>query len=156
MHRKSQFLLFAVVSSILVMWSMGPGSTQAKSASYGKLVVEVEGFRNSKGRARAGIFRSDSGFPLEVDDAKIKVEAPIQNNKATLTFSELPHGTYSVVVYHDEDADGSLDTNWMGMPKEGAGIHRPPSSRIPPPDFEDCKFSFDKARLEVKISLRYL
>ncbi|MFP4600122.1 MAG: DUF2141 domain-containing protein [Persicimonas sp.] len=60
-----------------------------------------------------------------------------------------------VVVYHDEDADGSLDKNWVGMPKEGAGIYKPVTSRLPPPDFEDCKFLFDKAKLGVNISLNY-
>lgn len=149
------FVFVAIAAGPLAM-QVQPGNAQSKSSSGGTLVVEVDGFRNSEGRARAGLFRSDDGFPLDVDEVDTKAEAPIEGKKATLKFTDVPHGTYSVVVYHDEDADGSLDTNWMGMPKEGAGIYKPVTSRLPPPDFDDCKFSFDKARLEVKITLNHL
>ncbi len=150
-----RFCVFVAIAAGPLAMHVETGSAQSKSASGGTLVVEVDGFRNSEGRARAGLFRSDEGFPLDVDDVDTKVEAPIKNKKATLKFTDVPHGTYSVVVYHDEDADGSLDKNWVGMPTEGAGVYKPVTSRLPPPDFEDCKFRFDKAKLGVKISLNY-
>ncbi|MFP4599655.1 MAG: DUF2141 domain-containing protein [Persicimonas sp.] len=155
MRSSIRFFAFIAIAASPLAMQVQPGNAQPKGSSEGTLVVEVDGFRNSEGRARAGLFRSDDGFPLDVDEVDTKVEAPIEGKKARLKFTDVPHGTYSVVVYHDEDADGSLDKNWVGMPKEGAGIYKPVTSRLPPPDFEDCKFRFDKAKLEVNISLNY-
>jgi uncharacterized protein (DUF2141 family) len=33
-------------------------------------------------------------------------------------------GDYAISVFHDENSNGKLDRNFMGMPKEGVGIKR--------------------------------
>lgn len=155
MRRITLIFVGAVVITAPMIWPVQPTGAQSKTASAGTLVVEVDGFRNSTGVARAGLFRSDEGFPLGVDDVDPKAEAPIEDEKARLEFTDLPHGTYTVVVYHDENGNGGLDKNWAGMPKEGAGIYKPVTSRFPPPNFEDCKFRFGQDEQTVEISLRY-
>ncbi len=149
----SKGVLAAVMMGAALVWPVHEGSGKSKT---GELTVEVSGFRNSKGNVRGGLFTSDDGFPLDVEDVKIKRQAPVKGGKATLVFKNVPHRDYAVVVYHDEDANGELDTNWVGMPNEGAGVFKPVTSRVPPPDFEDCKFRFDQKKRKVKVSLNYL
>lgn len=132
------------------------GFAQAEENSRGVLTVEVSGFENSNGRVRAGLFESNDRFPLGVDDVSTHVESTIEDGKATLEFESLAHGTYAVVVYHDANANGSLDKNFFGMPTEGAGIYRPVDSRFPPPTFADCAFQFDEASRTVGVELNYL
>jgi len=33
----------------------------------------------------------------------------------------IPPGTYAIACYHDENDNGKLDTNFLGIPKEGTG-----------------------------------
>ena len=64
----------------------------------------------------------------------------------------LAAGNYAVSIHHDEDADGKLKTNFIGMPKEGVGISNNPGG-IP---------SFGKSQVQIgpgsaiAITMRYL
>ena len=55
----------------------------------------------------------------------------VQDKTAHWTIEDVPHSTYAVRLYHDEDNDGELDTNMFGVPQEtfgfsnDAGWHRP-------------------------------
>lgn len=156
MHvRPVLFVSFAV--AVAAVWPVPGGQAEEPEGATGDLVVEVNGLNNSRGAVRAGLFESSGKFPLGVDDVSSRmVEADIDEGGATLTFEELPHGTYAVVAYHDANDNGELDKNWVGMPNEGAGVYRPVDSRFPPPTFEDCKFRFDAAEATVDLELRYL
>lgn len=147
----------ALAATLLFAGCFTPSAwAQASSGDRGDLTVEITGFESAQGRVRAGLFQSDDGFPLGVDDVSPQVEAPIDDGEATVEFDSIPHGTYAVVVYHDADADGTLDKNFVGMPTEGAGIYRPVDSRVPPPNFGDCTFEFDDAARTVDVELNYL
>ncbi len=39
-----------------------------------------------------------------------------------VNFAGIAPGRYAVTAQHDEDGDGKLKTNFIGMPKEGVGI----------------------------------
>lgn len=41
--------------------------------------------------------------------------------KATLIFPRLPHGSYAVIVFHDENGNDDLDHNFMRFPAEPLG-----------------------------------
>jgi uncharacterized protein (DUF2141 family) len=38
------------------------------------------------------------------------------------TFEGIPRGRYGVAVFHDENRNGKVDTNLVGMPAEGFGF----------------------------------
>ena len=152
MHRLCACWIFALV---FVAVPVRQGASQSNQGHCSKLVVEVSGLRNSTGQLRAGLFASDDGFPLDVDEVEPVAQATIAERKGTLVFEDVPFGEYAVVVYHDEDADGELDTNWIGLPTEGAGVYKKVETRLPPPDFEDCKFRLAQKQRTLHISMNY-
>ena len=66
-------------------------------------------------------------------------------------FVELPEGEYAVVVVHDENDNGKLDSGFLGFGGENYGY----SNNIRPwfgrPDFEDAKFTVDQPETVVEI-----
>jgi uncharacterized protein (DUF2141 family) len=46
----------------------------------------------------------------------------IRETQARCDFEDIPPGTYALAVIHDENMNGKLDTNWLGIPKEGYGF----------------------------------
>ena len=44
----------------------------------------------------------------------------------TVTFDGVPAGRYALMVIHDENGNGRLDTNLVGMPVEGYGFSNNP------------------------------
>jgi uncharacterized protein (DUF2141 family) len=109
------------------------------------LTVQISNFRNDNGRACIAVFDSADDFPSDADNAVCKTISPIRKGKVNVTFTGIKAGTYAVAVFHDEDADGKLGRNWLGIPTEGCGLSRNPSMHFGPPGFNDAKFDVKKS-----------
>jgi uncharacterized protein (DUF2141 family) len=48
--------------------------------------------------------------------ARNVVTLKIQGTQARCDFENIPPGTYAIVVIHDENMNGKLDTNWTEQP----------------------------------------
>jgi uncharacterized protein (DUF2141 family) len=42
----------------------------------------------------------------------------VRHTQARCDFEDIPPGTYALAVVHDENMNGKLDTNWLGIPTE--------------------------------------
>lgn len=64
--------------------------------------------------------------------------------RAKLAFPDLPHGTYALFLFHDENDNGTVDHNLLGIPTEPLGFSGgfKVSLFSGVPDFDDLKFEF--------------
>ena len=53
-------------------------------------------------------------------------------------FTGLPAGSYAVAVYHDENGNEELDTNLLGIPREGFAFSGDARGFAGPPSFDDA------------------
>ena len=70
---------------------------------------------------------------------------------ARVTFEGVPFGTYALKVFHDENDNGKLDTNFVGMPKEAFGFSNDAMGRFGPPDFDAASFELGQPELLLEI-----
>jgi uncharacterized protein (DUF2141 family) len=122
-----------------------------------KVTITVEGLRNDKGTVMIGIFNKADGFPENYKSVYIQQVIPTTTMKKTSAVFELPaDSNYAVAVIHDENNNGKLDTNFLGMPIEGYGFSNNKSAIFGAPSFKDCSFSLkNKTSESIKISLKY-
>lgn len=57
-----------------------------------------------------------------------------------IVVEDLPKGEYAIAVFYDENNNGELDTNWIGIPKEPLGFSIGKMKTFGPPSFTDCTF----------------
>jgi uncharacterized protein (DUF2141 family) len=116
------------------------------------VTITVTGVRNAKGRIAALVFSNEKGFPDVVKAAAHQAQIPAKAGTVVLKFSGVPAGRYAVSILHDEDGDGKLATNFIGIPREGVGISN---------GFGDSRPKFAKSLTDIKpgdnltIALRY-
>jgi uncharacterized protein (DUF2141 family) len=79
----------------------------------------------------------------------------IRKTEARCDFEDIPPGTYAITVIHDENMDGKLDTNWLGIPKEGYGFSNDVKPLLGAPPFSAASFQHDGGTLDLTISLHY-
>jgi uncharacterized protein (DUF2141 family) len=152
-----KIFLLAMAFTAVPLHAPAPSNlTQAQLSPENLIHVEIGGFRNDKGQVVCSIYSSADGFPKIGDKAVTIVKSPITNGHAVCEFPGLKPGTYAVSVFHDENSNGKLDTNFMGMPREGVGASNNAKGHFGPPKFDAAKFSFSGGRLELKISIIYL
>jgi uncharacterized protein (DUF2141 family) len=128
----------------------------ATAGGYGRIRVRVLDLRSRDGGLILMLFNSKEGFPGKEKLAARTATIPASAEAPVYVFEKVPFGTYAVSVRHDENGNGKLDTNFIGMPKEGVGTSNNPRSRFGPPSFRDAVFELDREELELPVHLRYL
>jgi len=124
-------------------------------APTGDLEVRVSGLRSANGLLLVSLFDAAEGFPDAADRALQTRTAVLNKGLDPFRFSGLPHGAYAVAVLHDENGNGKMDVNFLGIPKEGAGASNNPEPRMGPPSYEECRFALNSDRLALDIDLVY-
>src|ERR1700722_1452567 len=146
----SVLLLAAAPGDRLALAAAG---TSARTPSL--LRVHTVGLRNDHGDVRCSLFSSAEGFPSDSDNRATTVIAPIANLAAVCAFAGLAPGVYAIVLFHDENADGKFNRNWIGLPEEGYGFSNNARAYLRPPSFKAASFSFAGGTLDTQIKLRY-
>jgi uncharacterized protein (DUF2141 family) len=59
-------------------------------------------------------------------------------------------------VFHDENSNGKLDTNLLGIPREGVSASNNAKGHFGPPKFDAAAFNFGGGRLDLRITITYL
>jgi len=118
--------------------------------------VAILNIRNSVGTLDCALFDSPSGFPADVLRSAMRLTAmKIRDRNAHCDFADVPPGTYALVVLHDENMNGRVDYNWLGIPREGYGFSNDAHGSLGAPSFSQAAFVYDGKALDLSISLRY-
>jgi len=140
--------LFIIVMCSLLL----PISAQDTSSNIQKttLTITIEGIKKIKGHLLVAVFDHESKFLKDFSLAKRK---KIVKNEDTFVFENLPYGTYAISVFQDENNNNSLDTNFLGIPKEPYGFSNNPSTLFGPPNFKKAAFKVDQITTSITIKL---
>ena len=104
------------------------------------ITITVTHLRNDKGHVLVSLFKNEEGFPAKTEKAFRKEKVNIINKKAVITFSSLPAGNYAIAILHDENDDMKMNTNFLGIPKEGYGFSNNVMGTFGPPSFNKASF----------------
>ena len=70
-----------------------------------------------------------------------------------VTLDGVPAGRYALMVIHDENGNGTLDTNLVGMPVEGYGFSNNPRV-MRKPTFDEAAFDVGADALALDVAIR--
>jgi uncharacterized protein (DUF2141 family) len=131
-----------------------------------ELRVSVDGVRSDKGEILIGLFDHVDGFEHAIANAtkdglaadpgrlvgiSIRAKAGVQS----AAFPQLAPGRYALVVVHDENDNGRLDTNALGVPTEGYGFSNNAQGLLGAPSFDAAAVTVGEEDVGVTISLIY-
>ncbi len=119
----------------------------------GNVTIKIKNLNNHKGYLEVGVYCKSNGFPNKDEFAFKKLHFDLQNGKNEFQITNLPHGEYAISVYHDENSNGKLDTNFFGIPKEKTGVSNNPNVDFMPV-FDDAKFQLKTSHETLEIELR--
>jgi uncharacterized protein (DUF2141 family) len=119
------------------------------------LTIRVENLRSNDGRVGCTLYDGPRGYPVDATAALQQRWCPIQARGSTCTFDPIPRGTYAVACFHDENNNGKLDRNLLGIPTEGTVASNHAKGRLGPPKYDDAKFAFPGTPTELVLSMSY-
>ncbi len=102
------------------------------------------------------LFKSSKGFPTDyLRFATNIMVIKVHVKEARFDFLDIPDGTYALVVVHDENMNGKLDTNWLGIPTEGYGFSNDARALIGAPSYTSAMFLYNGHNLNMTIDMHY-
>jgi len=113
------------------------------------LTVEFDGIKTEKGKLFVALYDSEANF-LKRPIHKIIVE--INDGKAATVFSNLKPGIYAISSFFDQNNNGKMDTNFIGIPKEPTAMSNNAKGSFGPPKFKDAKFGITTLKTLIKIN----
>ncbi len=119
------------------------------------LSVNIVNLRSNKGRVGCTIYDKAKGFPTDATVALRRLWCPIASQKSSCRFDSLLAGTYAVACFHDENANGKLDSGLFGIPTEGVVVSNQAKGFMGPPKFDAAKFRFAGAPSQITLKMEY-
>lgn len=116
--------------------------------------VTVTNISSQKGEIMAALFANEKAFPNDSKAAFKVAKATANGGKAILQFDQVPPGTYAIALFHDVNGDGKLNTNFIGIPKEGYGVSNNVKNLFSGPTYKQSSFEH-RSNSNLTITMRY-
>jgi uncharacterized protein (DUF2141 family) len=143
--------ILIITSIIFVLFQFTVAQT-IENDRNGNLRIVITGLQSDEGEVRLALcdsreeFESNGNYYLHL---KLKIKEGIAEH----TISDLPYGEYAIKLYHDENSDGELNSNFLGIPTEDYGFSNNVTSTFGPVDYADTKFLFEQPKMTMTISI---
>ncbi len=142
----------------VILTSAGLGVLFAQDGSEpalprGDLYVVITGYPSTQGTIKIALFGSERSYqsnisPLRGDSVQVEAQ------RTLVPFEDISYGDYAVKVYHDQNNDGKLNTNFMGRPTEFYGFSNNVRGIFGPASWSAAKFKFAAVRDSIHIVLK--
>ena len=104
------------------------------------LHLQVQEVKASLGVMRIALYDSEANF-LDFKEVFASKVVPATKGTTKVVLDSLPAGTYAIALYQDQNNNGKMDKNWIGIPTEPLGFSNAQLRPFGPPRFKACAFS---------------
>jgi len=118
----------------------------------GNLTLKITGFENDEGSVKIALANSKEEYQTKGKAFKTAIVL-INENETQHIFEDLPFGNYAIKLFHDENNNGEMDTNFLGIPSEDYGFSNNAKGSFGPASWEDAQFKFDKDTMITEINI---
>jgi uncharacterized protein (DUF2141 family) len=142
-----------VATAVLLFAFAAAPVAVAESTSLGILTVVPVGLEGSRGSLLAQLSNAAETFEGK-GEAFRSAEVKVVDGQAVVVFEAVPLGEYALKVFHDENDNQKLDTNFVGMPKEKFGFSNDAMGRFGPPSFEQARFRLEESTTTLRVEMK--
>lgn len=114
-----------------------------------ELTISITGIPSVKGKVLVALYDDPTAYDANRRGKSAMVT--VTGEQETVVFRDLAEGDYAVKLFHDENGNYQLDTNVLGLPKEGYGFSNN-QARFGPSSFDEARFSVKQdTDIEIKV-----
>lgn len=114
---------------------------------------DIQSIKHNDGKLYIQLFKGEhdynSGKPYNASIVKAK------EGTISVTFNDIEAGDYAIRYFHDENDNGSMDTNLFGLPVEGYGFSNNAIVRFGPPSYEEMAFTVAQQPVKTYSTINY-
>ncbi len=122
---------------------------------FNEIRFDILGLRNDHGVVTCLLFNSADGYPADATKAVARFKSIIEHGRAACTFDDPRAGTYALAFIHDENENGKLDTNFLGIPAEGIGASNDAHGPLGRAGWDEAKFEHQSGLQSLQLHAKY-
>ena len=115
-----------------------------------EIIVNISNIKTIKGKLMIGLYNSEATFMKKPFIGKIE---EVKAANCTVVFKNVPKGDYAISLFHDENDNNKMDTNFLGIPNEAYGCSNNAKGFMGPPKWEDAVFNLNTKQINQTINL---
>lgn len=116
------------------------------------LTIKIVGLETDEGNLIVALINNAEAF--DSNSSAVRDESvAVTRGEGLANLRAVPYGTYAIKVFHDENSNGELDTNFVGFPKEPFGFSMDAMGKFGPPTFEQAKFEIASPKFALTINM---
>lgn len=120
----------------------------------GELELRLYGNELPGNEVRVALYSARSAAQFPSDDTVYRgVLAKAATDSVTVIVKDIPPGTYAVAAYVDDNKNGHLDKDFIGIPIEDYGFSNDARSMLGEPEFKDSAFEVKDVTVTLSIHL---
>jgi len=135
--------LYLIIILSLLTVPFGSGSTGIM------LTLRFEGMKSYEGQVLVAVYDRAEECCTNPEKAHKKLAFRLSEGSNTYTLNGLRPGNYAIVAVHDANANGQMDTNFFGLPKEDYAVSNGAKNLFGPPKFQDAAFPLSGSKTVV-------
>lgn len=147
--KKNRILMIILLGSIPFIVSSVKAQTQ-------ELRVKVSGIRSAKGKIILNVFKDEAGYEKQQSFTTLNFDKKALKNGVLNVNGSVATGTYGITLIDDENANGKLEKNFVGIPREGFGFSNFFMTKMKKPTFNEFKFEIKPGSTEIEIKAKYM
>ena len=123
------------------------------AVAQNSIQVKVTGIREASGNILIALFNNEGDFLKKaVQSRSIKAS----DTTVIYVFDNLAAGDYAISIIHDENSNGELDKNYLGIPREGFAFGNNSMGTFGPPSFEKARVTVGVKKVVQEVSVKYM
>jgi len=119
--------------------------------------VTIKDIKTPNGKILMGIYKDDISFDKELPYKKVQAFKTKISNGILLVEVKLEPGKYGISLMDDENFNGKMDYNFIGIPKEGFGFSNYYHSGLSKPKLNSFAFEvIENKNTKVEVKMKYM
>lgn len=114
-----------------------------------ELAVTVNNVKSSNGKIIAQLCDKDTFLK----QCPFRIQVKATKGTIILNFKGVPAGKYAISLFHDENDNGKLERNMLGIPTEGYGFSRNARGFRAPPSFINAAFDVKEGNNQTSLKI---
>lgn len=123
-------------------------SPKNQFSPFASISIQVQEVKAPWGVMRIALYDSEANF-LDFKKVFASKVVPSSEGTTTVVIDSLPAGTYAIALYQDQNNNGIMDKNWIGIPTEPLGFSNAQLRPFGPPRFKACAFSIKEGENKI-------
>jgi uncharacterized protein (DUF2141 family) len=148
-------LLIGMITIVALPAVADSPATVPANGARSTITVRIEALRNNQGTVYVSLYQDKKAF-ADNKNALASGQAKPTNQTAQVEFKNIVPGNYALSFIHDENNNQKLDTNFIGIPKEGFGFSKDATGKFGPPKYDDAVVNVPAGPVTIVMRTKYM